>query len=394
MKCEVCGSTNLIKENGEFVCKGCGMKYSLDEIRKMNDSASSKKVSIAKPAYSNSSSTSTSGSSTISTIPDYGSLASASPTHPEVKTKLVKTAKVFAVLAIILRFLVTIVYACNLSFVPPIFYFIFICFAAGAVFSIKNGTRGSDAVKRIPTVFLAYSVYSFFYLGIIANIRNIDIYTIIPAVWVLLMILLLVFMKKELPDGKLIKTKVVAIIAVVYSFGLSDTIGYILQKATATEKDKYYQVAYYGTNPINSFFMRAKSFLTFLKHPTEDFFNDAAYFAANLVELFILIALVLLLFAISKGDVEKSSDTEVKQNSDMFKISMAFGGVLVAMVLVGGWLGSLGGESSSGGKIDGYCQFDGCNKKAVGPTYEFCEYHKKMLNNIWELEEAQKRRGN
>ena len=33
--CEVCGSTELKKQDGEFICQGCGMKYSLDEVRKM-----------------------------------------------------------------------------------------------------------------------------------------------------------------------------------------------------------------------------------------------------------------------------------------------------------------------------------------------------------------------
>ena len=32
--CEVCGSNQLIKEDGYFQCEYCGTKYSLDEARK------------------------------------------------------------------------------------------------------------------------------------------------------------------------------------------------------------------------------------------------------------------------------------------------------------------------------------------------------------------------
>lgn len=35
IKCEVCGSTDIIKQEGFFTCQLCGIRYSLDEIRKM-----------------------------------------------------------------------------------------------------------------------------------------------------------------------------------------------------------------------------------------------------------------------------------------------------------------------------------------------------------------------
>ena len=35
LTCEMCGSTNLIKEGGVFVCQSCGTKYSLEEAKKM-----------------------------------------------------------------------------------------------------------------------------------------------------------------------------------------------------------------------------------------------------------------------------------------------------------------------------------------------------------------------
>ena len=33
--CEMCGSQDLLKENGVFVCQSCGTKYSLEEAKKM-----------------------------------------------------------------------------------------------------------------------------------------------------------------------------------------------------------------------------------------------------------------------------------------------------------------------------------------------------------------------
>lgn len=35
IKCELCGSGDLIKENGVFVCQHCGTKYSLEEAKKL-----------------------------------------------------------------------------------------------------------------------------------------------------------------------------------------------------------------------------------------------------------------------------------------------------------------------------------------------------------------------
>ena len=33
--CEMCGSTDLVKQDGVFVCQSCGTKYTVEEAKKM-----------------------------------------------------------------------------------------------------------------------------------------------------------------------------------------------------------------------------------------------------------------------------------------------------------------------------------------------------------------------
>ena len=35
IKCEICGSNDIIKKDGYFACQHCGTKYSVDEVRKL-----------------------------------------------------------------------------------------------------------------------------------------------------------------------------------------------------------------------------------------------------------------------------------------------------------------------------------------------------------------------
>lgn len=35
LKCEMCGSTDLVKQDGVYVCQNCGTKYSVEEAKKM-----------------------------------------------------------------------------------------------------------------------------------------------------------------------------------------------------------------------------------------------------------------------------------------------------------------------------------------------------------------------
>ena len=35
LTCEMCGSTDLMTQDGVFVCQSCGTKYSVEEAKKM-----------------------------------------------------------------------------------------------------------------------------------------------------------------------------------------------------------------------------------------------------------------------------------------------------------------------------------------------------------------------
>ena len=35
LTCEMCGSTDLMKQDGVFVCQSCGCKYSVEEAKRM-----------------------------------------------------------------------------------------------------------------------------------------------------------------------------------------------------------------------------------------------------------------------------------------------------------------------------------------------------------------------
>ena len=35
LTCEMCGSTDLLKQEGVFVCQTCGMKYSVEDAKRM-----------------------------------------------------------------------------------------------------------------------------------------------------------------------------------------------------------------------------------------------------------------------------------------------------------------------------------------------------------------------
>ena len=35
VRCEICNNSDIIKQNGEFICRSCGCKYSTDEMKRI-----------------------------------------------------------------------------------------------------------------------------------------------------------------------------------------------------------------------------------------------------------------------------------------------------------------------------------------------------------------------
>lgn len=50
LTCEMCGGTDLLKQDGVFVCQTCGCKYSVEEARKMMGGVSSTPVEVKNAA--------------------------------------------------------------------------------------------------------------------------------------------------------------------------------------------------------------------------------------------------------------------------------------------------------------------------------------------------------
>ena len=50
--CEMCGSTDLIKQDGVFVCQNCGTKYSAVEAEEIMEEDTAEVKSTAKSKYS------------------------------------------------------------------------------------------------------------------------------------------------------------------------------------------------------------------------------------------------------------------------------------------------------------------------------------------------------
>ena len=46
IKCEMCGGVDLVKQDKYFVCQTCGVKYSLDEVKKLMVDVSGSKLYI------------------------------------------------------------------------------------------------------------------------------------------------------------------------------------------------------------------------------------------------------------------------------------------------------------------------------------------------------------
>ena len=52
LTCEICGATNFVKEDGVFVCKSCGAKYTTEEARKTLNNTAVAEAAVAEAAPS------------------------------------------------------------------------------------------------------------------------------------------------------------------------------------------------------------------------------------------------------------------------------------------------------------------------------------------------------
>ncbi len=61
--------------------------------------------------------------------------------------------------------------------------------------------------------------------------------------------------------------------------------------------------------------------------------------------------------------------------------------IAVALIcVIGAVMTACDSDSNNDGGGNGICQFDGCTKKATSIGGEFCDYHSKMLNDYWDIQ--------
>ena len=316
------------------------------------------------------------------------------PAKP-VDAKLVKWANTLAVTAVILGTVRFAVRCIGLSFAAGIYELAMLLVAAGAVKGIRKGKYRAGALMRVPAAMLGYDVFAviipfFFGLG------RFSVPDLVPLLRDVLLILMLVFMKKELQGGKTIKTKIVTGLLMLYHFGLGNMLCYLADKADTPEIDRAFSAARYGTSPVNAFFGNIRGLFG---DPTAPFKNnpgdgiaDAFKYSLSryffLITLLILTALMLMLIAVGRGEVEKSTDAERVKTKDACITCIALSLAALLCSYLGGLITSnAGGNNNGSGRGPGStCTVDGCNRPAVGPTYEFCSWHKDLLEVYWNNE--------
>ena len=314
------------------------------------------------------------------------------PAKP-VDAKLVKWANILAVTAVILGTVRFAARCIDLSIVNGVYEFAMLLVAAGAVKGIRKGKYRAGALMRVPAAMLGYDAFAviipfFFGLG------RFSVPDLVPLLRDVLLILMLVFMKKELQGGKTIKTKIVTGLLMLYHFGLGNMLCYLADKADTPEIDRAFSAARYGTSPVNAFFGNIRGLFG---DPTAPFKNnpgdgiaDAFKYSLSryffLITLLILTALMLMLIAVGRGEVEKSADMEKTGNKGVIIICLAASiGVLLGSYAIG-WLAPSTGGGGSGRGPGSTCMADGCDRPAVGPYYEFCSWHKDLLEVYWNNE--------
>jgi len=374
MKCEVCGSSNLIKENGDFVCKGCGMKYTLEEARKLTQ--------LPPP-------TNEVDKNPVRSAPESPKAAVPVQVNKPVDSKLAKAAGICAFAAMILSVLRLLIDYINLSFLNSTFECIFTFLAAKTIRDIYKGKAGSDSLKKVPAALLGWDIYAVIY----PTVRGISDFTIdmlVPVIFDVILLLTLIFISKELPEKKLKKSKIITIIGAAFAF--------IMQQLIRTISYDPSRV-FWGQKSMS----KAQFFSNQMKRPFQPFsaykngYNSKSSVIDGITSLFniyaflitflILLGLALMVFAAHKGELRSSNASDRTGNKAIVQAYLIAGVILIPVLLFAGWLlAPIGANGGSGRGPGSTCKFDGCNKPAVGPTYEFCSKHKKALNEYWNYE--------
>ncbi|MBQ8921157.1 MAG: hypothetical protein IJ060_03225 [Oscillospiraceae bacterium] len=100
-------------------------------------------------------------------------------------------------------------------------------------------------------------------------------------------------------------------------------------------------------------------------------------------------AIFFVLRAKARAVVPESDGETKTAHKNTASVLLTLTALFACGVLGVNWLMSLGGSGGGGGgRVGGLCQWEGCNRPAVGPTYEFCEFHKKSLNDYWKYSNA------
>ena len=307
------------------------------------------------------------------------------PAKP-VDTKLVKLANTLAVIAVILGTVRFAVRCIDLSIVNGVYEFAMLLVAAGAVKGIRKGKYRAGALMRVPAAMLGYDVFAViipFFFGL----EGFSVPDLVPLLRDVLLILMLVFMKKELPEGRTVKSMAVTGIVLVNTFGLANLLRYLAGGVYFPEGVKAPAAEAFLRN-IKVLFSNPFA----LPEGRSMYLADKVNFVTRryffLIDLLIFAAVLLVLIARGRGEVEKSTDAERGKTKDACITCIALSlAALLCSYLGGLIISNSGGNNNGSGRGPGStCQFEGCDRPALGPTYEFCSKHKKSIDTYWYYE--------
>ncbi len=185
-------------------------------------------------------------------------------------------------------------------------------------------------------------------------------------------------------DGKLLP---------IFVLGLAVYRLIIVHILSAIDQTKYMRYAT-GSEKSQAFFQSLNPFyvnpMTRRYTPSVEIAVNVASRVAGFLAFGLFWLAIFFVLRANAGLMLKESDSaEKKANQSSAGLFLTLA-TLFAVGIVGvNWIMSLDSGSGGGrGRVGGTCTFDGCNRPAVGPTYEFCEFHKKALDNYWKYSGA------